>query len=39
MMLLALTAFAAYVVNAMQFLMKLRAVRREAPAMALSGAK
>jgi len=39
MMLLALSAFAAYVVNAMQFLMKLRAVRREAPAMALSGAK
>jgi 3-vinyl bacteriochlorophyllide hydratase len=32
MMLLALTAFAAYVVNAAQFVLKLRAVRREAPA-------
>ena len=39
MMLLALTAFAAYVVNATQFLMKLRAVRREAPAMAGAVAK
>ncbi len=37
MMLLALTAFAAYVVNAAQFLMKLRAVRREAPALAMPG--
>jgi 3-vinyl bacteriochlorophyllide hydratase len=34
-MLLALTAFAAYVVNAMQFLVKLRAVRREAPGRSL----
>jgi 3-vinyl bacteriochlorophyllide hydratase len=39
MMLLALTAFAAYIVNATQFLMKLRAVRREAPVMAMSGGK
>jgi 3-vinyl bacteriochlorophyllide hydratase len=39
MMLLALTAFAAYLVNATQFLMKLRAVRREAPVMAAAGAK
>ncbi len=39
MMLLALTAFAAYVVNAVQFLMKLRAVRREAPAMNAAVAK
>jgi 3-vinyl bacteriochlorophyllide hydratase len=39
MMLLALTAFAAYVVNAAQFLMKLRAVRREAPSMGAVVAK
>jgi len=34
MMLLALTAFAAYVVNAAQFVIKFRAVRREAPVAA-----
>jgi 3-vinyl bacteriochlorophyllide hydratase len=39
MMLLALTAFAAYVVNAAQFLMKLRAVRREVPVMNAAVAK
>jgi 3-vinyl bacteriochlorophyllide hydratase len=39
MMLLALTAFAAYVVNAAQFVLKLRAVRREAPIAGLAVAK
>jgi 3-vinyl bacteriochlorophyllide hydratase len=39
MMLLALTAFAAYVVNAAQFVLKLRAVRREAPAIGMAVAK
>lgn len=39
MMLLALTAFAAYVVNAAQFVFKLRAVRREAPAAVIAVAK
>jgi 3-vinyl bacteriochlorophyllide hydratase len=39
MMLLALTAFAAYVVNAAQFVLKLRAVRREAPGIGLAVAK
>ncbi len=34
MMLLALTAFAAYVVNAVQFVLKFRAVRRETPVAA-----
>ena len=39
MMLLALTAFAAYVVNAGQFVLKLRAVRREAPPAGMMVAK
>jgi 3-vinyl bacteriochlorophyllide hydratase len=39
MMLLALTAFSAYVVNAAQFVLKLRAVRREAPAIGMAVAK
>jgi 3-vinyl bacteriochlorophyllide hydratase len=39
MMLLALTAFAAYVVNAAQFVFKLRAVRREGPASSIAVAK
>jgi 3-vinyl bacteriochlorophyllide hydratase len=39
MMLLALTAFAAYVVNAAQFVLKLRAVRREAPVSDIAVAK
>ncbi len=39
MMLLALTAFSAYVVNAVQFVLKLRAVRREVPAVGLAVAK
>ena len=39
MMLLALTAFAAYVVNAAQFVLKLRAVRRETPVGGLAAAK
>jgi 3-vinyl bacteriochlorophyllide hydratase len=39
MMLLALTAFAAYLVNAAQFVLKLRAVRREAPVAGLAIAK
>jgi 3-vinyl bacteriochlorophyllide hydratase len=39
MMLLALTAFAAYVVNAAQFVLKLRAVRREAPSSGMAVAK
>ena len=39
MMLLALTAFAAYVVNAAQFVLKLRAVRREAPTGGMAVAK
>jgi 3-vinyl bacteriochlorophyllide hydratase len=34
LMLLALAAYAAYVVNAAQFLLKLRAARRETPAVA-----
>lgn len=39
MMLLALTAFAAYVVNAAQFVFKLRAVRRESSAANIAVAK
>jgi 3-vinyl bacteriochlorophyllide hydratase len=39
MMLLALAAFAAYLVNAAQFVLKLRAVRREAPIAGLAVAK
>jgi 3-vinyl bacteriochlorophyllide hydratase len=39
MMLLALTAFSAYVVNAAQFVLKLRAVRREAPVGGMVAAK
>jgi 3-vinyl bacteriochlorophyllide hydratase len=39
MMLLALTAFAAYVVNAVQFVLKFRAVRREASPVGLVAAK
>ena len=39
MMLLALTAFAAYLVNAAQFLMKLRAVRRQTVAGGVAVAK
>ena len=39
MMLLALTAFSAYVVNAAQFVLKLRAVRREAPVAGMAVAK
>ncbi|GAB0116770.1 2-vinyl bacteriochlorophyllide hydratase [Acidisoma sp. 7E03] len=39
MMLLALTAFAAYLVNAVQFLLKFRAVRREAPVHGLAAVK
>jgi len=35
-MLLALAAYAAYAVNAAQFLLKLRAARREAPALGLA---
>ena len=34
LMLLALAAYAAYVINAAQFVLKLRAARREAPAVA-----
>ncbi|MBC7782138.1 MAG: 2-vinyl bacteriochlorophyllide hydratase, partial [Proteobacteria bacterium] len=37
LMLLALAAYATYVINATQFLLKLRAARREAPARAESG--
>jgi len=37
-MLLALAAYAAYVVNAAQFLLKLRTARLEAPSVQLSGA-
>jgi 3-vinyl bacteriochlorophyllide hydratase len=39
MMMLALTAFSAYVVNAAQFVIKLRAVRREAPIAGMAVAK
>ncbi len=35
LMLLALAAYAAYVINAIQFILKLRAARREAPSAAL----
>ena len=35
LMLLALAAYAAYLINAIQFILKLRAARREAPAAAL----
>ncbi len=37
-MLLALAAYAAYLVNATQFVLKLRAARRDEPARALAGA-